>query len=52
MAQLFLWKVDVLHGNGKGSIDESLKEVIDIIDGNHEIKKKNSQYFFGQGWEK
>lgn len=30
----------------------SLKEVIDIIDGNQEIEKKNSQYFFGQGWKR
>jgi spore coat polysaccharide biosynthesis protein SpsF len=31
-----------------GNIDE----IINIIDGNKEIKEKNSQYFFGQGWKK
>jgi spore coat polysaccharide biosynthesis protein SpsF len=30
----------------------SLDEIINIIDSNQEIKEKNSQYFFGQGWEK
>ena len=28
----------------------SLNEIIDIIGNNQEIKEKNSQYFFGQGW--
>ena len=28
----------------------SLDEIIKIIDNNQEIKEKNSQYFFGQGW--
>jgi spore coat polysaccharide biosynthesis protein SpsF len=27
-----------------------LDEIINIIDNNQEIKEKNSQYFFGQGW--
>jgi spore coat polysaccharide biosynthesis protein SpsF len=30
----------------------SLDEIIKIIDNNQEIKEKNSQYFFGQGWNK
>jgi len=30
----------------------SLDEIIDIIDDNQEIKEKNSQYYFGQGWDK
>lgn len=30
----------------------SLDEIINIIDNNLEIKEKNSQYFFGQGWDK
>ena len=30
----------------------SLDEIIKIIDNNQEIKEKNSQYFFGQGWDK
>lgn len=42
----------VLNELKNNKIFGSLKEVIDIIDGNHEIKKKNSQYFFGQGWKK
>jgi len=29
----------------------SLNEIIDIINNNKEIKEKNSQYFFGQGWK-
>ena len=29
-----------------------LKEIIDIIDSNPEIKAKNSQYYFGIGWKK
>ena len=28
----------------------SLQELIDIIDKNPDIKKKNSHYYFGQGW--
>ena len=34
------------------SIFGSLAEIIKIIDNNQEIKEKNSQYFFGQGWNK
>ena len=33
-------------------ISGSLNEIIKIIDNNQEIKEKNSQYFFGQGWNK
>ena len=29
-----------------------LKEIIDIIDSNPEIKAKNSKYYFGIGWKK
>jgi spore coat polysaccharide biosynthesis protein SpsF (cytidylyltransferase family) len=30
----------------------SLSEIIGIIENNKEVKEKNSQYFFGQGWDK
>ena len=30
----------------------NLGEIISIIDSNNEIKEKNSQYYFGQGWSK
>ena len=30
----------------------SLNEIIGIIENNKEVKEKNSQYFFGQGWDK
>jgi len=30
----------------------NLDEIIDILENNQKIKEKNSQYFFGQGWEK
>ena len=30
----------------------SLDEIIDILEENQEIKEKNSQYYFGQGWNK
>lgn len=30
----------------------TLDEIISIIDSNKEIKEKNSQYYFGQGWQK
>jgi len=29
----------------------NLDEIINIINSNNKIKEKNSQYFFGQGWE-
>ena len=30
----------------------NLKELVDIIDNNKEIKELNSKYYFGQGWDK
>lgn len=35
----------------RGSLG-SLFEVVEIIESNEEVRKKNSQYFFGQGWDK
>jgi len=40
----------VFNELGVRSIFGNLNEIINIIDGNNEIKEKNSQYFFGQGW--
>jgi spore coat polysaccharide biosynthesis protein SpsF len=34
----------------KDSLFGSLNEVINIIDSDQKVKKKNSKYFFGQGW--
>lgn len=36
----------------KQNIDGTLKEIIDIIDKNKEIKNINSHHFFGEGWNK
>ena len=36
----------------KRKLSGTLKEIIEIIDSNPEVKKLNSKYFFGIGWKK